>query len=172
MMQISEQPSVRKGFGPGESFKTGAEAKRARQAAYVEWLLTPPGDREPKTKTAFAEQWGVTTQTLHNDEGEPFTQRQLAERARAGFKAMKLPEVIRTLSDIATGKAFVHNSKTGEQYPVTNAASVSAAKVLLDWAEKTSAIREEKINFEDLTDSELIELALGILQQANDDDTT
>ena len=35
-----------------------------RKVKYLEWLLTPPADREPRTKTQLAELFQVTTRTL------------------------------------------------------------------------------------------------------------
>jgi hypothetical protein len=37
-----------------------------RKQAYLDWLCTPPKDREPSTKVAFAETIGVTHRTLNN----------------------------------------------------------------------------------------------------------
>jgi hypothetical protein len=37
-----------------------------RKQKYIEWLTTPPKDRDPKTKTDLAEMLGVTRMTLHN----------------------------------------------------------------------------------------------------------
>jgi hypothetical protein len=34
--------------------------------AYLDWLKVPPSLREPRTKKAFAEQWGITDRTLLN----------------------------------------------------------------------------------------------------------
>ena len=40
---------------------------------YLEWLLTPPSERVPSTKTAMAEQLGVERKTLYNwEESEDF----------------------------------------------------------------------------------------------------
>lgn len=161
----SDSKEAIKGYREGESFQTGAQAKRERQAAYAEWLVTPEDQREPKTKTEFAKLWDVTTQTLRNDEREPFVQRTISERARAGFRAMNLPRVIESLTKIAVGESYV--MAKGELVPVSNSASVSAAKTLLDWAEKTSAVREDKIDLKGLTEQELIEFAMRVLNEAS-----
>lgn len=147
----------------GESYLTGSKAKRERMAVYVDWLLTPPNERDPSTKTALAELLGVSPQTLRNYEREPFVQREMAERARAGFKMLRLPDVIHHLSEIALGK---QGRYPGKESP---SAAVSAAKTLLEWADKTSDLREDKINLEDLTEQELVSVALEILQAQNAD---
>lgn len=38
---------------------------------YLEWLMTPPAQREPATKVAMAEKLGVAFKTLYNWEKEP-----------------------------------------------------------------------------------------------------
>lgn len=40
--------------------------KEAKAQEYLEWLLTPPAQRSPKTKKEWAEQQGVTARTLTN----------------------------------------------------------------------------------------------------------
>jgi len=153
------------GMREGESFKTGSEDKRERMAAYVEWLLLPPSNREPKTKTALAEQLGVTYNTLNNYDREPYVQRELTERARASFKTVSLTEVLASLRDIATGRAY-ETTHGGEVRVVSASAAVSAAKTLLDWVERTDNVRTEDLNLKDLTDQQLMDVALQIFQQA------
>lgn len=54
---------------------------------YMEWLLTPPGEREPSTKKAFAETFDVAEKTLRNWEAEPAFQEQLRSlRAKWGVR--------------------------------------------------------------------------------------
>lgn len=153
------------GWDEGESLKTGSERKRKRVEIYVAWLLTPAQEREPKTKAELAELLNVTTQTLRNYEKEPSFQRQMSEEARNAFRVAGLPEVIQHLSSIATG----NQGKYGEK--ASPSAAVSAGKTLLDWLEKTRDIREDNVDLGDLTEGELVQLALRILQgQAAPDD--
>lgn len=152
------------GYVEGESYKTGSQLKRERMAIYVDWLLTPESEREPRLKKDLADILSVTPATLRNYDREPFVQRELAEKARAAFKLVRLPEIIDHLSRIALGE---QGRYPGKESP---SAAVSAARTLLDWAERTADIREEKLNLEDLTEQELVEVALNVLQRQADDE--
>lgn len=44
---------------------------------YLNWLLTPPGQREPSTKKEFAEQYEIERKTLYNWEDEPEFQEEM-----------------------------------------------------------------------------------------------
>ncbi len=44
---------------------------------YLEWIMTPPGQREPPTKEAMADHLGVTARTLYNWESESAFQEKL-----------------------------------------------------------------------------------------------
>jgi hypothetical protein len=137
---------------PGESFKTGSQDKRDRMSRYVEWMLTPPESREPKTKTALAEELGVTPQTLHNYGKDAFVQRELGERSRAVARVDKLPAVIEALYAVASDP--------------DNSRSVPAAKTLLEWMNKTEAVREAPLDVQDLSEQDLVTMALEMLARA------
>jgi len=47
------------------------------KTTYLEWLMTPPGEREPATKGAISELLGVSARTLYNWESEPAFQEKL-----------------------------------------------------------------------------------------------
>ena len=49
----------------------------ALKVEYLEWLMQPPGEREPSSKTDMAEQLGVSLRTLYNWEAEPEFQEKL-----------------------------------------------------------------------------------------------
>jgi hypothetical protein len=140
-------------YAEGESPKTGSQAKQDRLEAFVEWLLLPEGDREPATKTAFAEEWGVSVRTLQNDLKEPYLQREISARARAVARVDKLPEVLRSLYEIVEGNSL----------GITAAARVSAARTILDWIDRTTEVREKTMDFRELSDEELMEGVLRIL---------
>lgn len=154
-------------FQEGESFKTGSQRKAERLAAYVDWLLTPPDERTLKTKTEFARYWGVTLETLRKDTQEPFVQRELASRARAVARVDRLPAVLDNLYRLATGGGpDPGGGAVGAATPP--AAQVAAARTLLDWMERTANIREQDVNVRDLSNTELMELALRLLNEASD----
>jgi hypothetical protein len=49
----------------------------ALKLEYLEWIMTPPGQREPTTKEAMADHLGVTARTLYNWESESAFQEKL-----------------------------------------------------------------------------------------------
>jgi hypothetical protein len=50
---------------------------------------------------------------------------------------------------------------------VQPSAQVSAAKVILDWLDKTSSVREVDVDLTGLTDEDLVSTALEMLQRVN-----
>lgn len=48
-----------------------------KKAEYLEWLMLPPGEREPATKQDMATHLGVSYRTLYNWEAEPEFQEKL-----------------------------------------------------------------------------------------------
>lgn len=73
--------------------------------AYIEWLLTPPGERTPETKTEFAEDWGTNRTTLYRwEQSDEFQAALRQTKARWGVVwhgeiIGKLMEIVRTRSD-------------------------------------------------------------------------
>lgn len=64
-----------------------------RKLRLLEWLLTPPSDREPATKTALADELGVTARTLRNWESDARFVRLLREetiRVSGGVERAKI----------------------------------------------------------------------------------
>lgn len=158
-------------YQEGESFKTGSSAADERREAFVDWLLTPEDKREPKTKREFAENWGVSRQTLHNDMRDPTLQRQLADRARAVARMDRLPAIMDSLYRIATGENADGTRKTnrfGEDVTPSPAASVSAANTLLGWIDETKEVREGEVDFTELSDEQLTEAVLRLLKKRDD----
>lgn len=157
-------------YAEGESFKTGSSSRQERLEAFVDWLLTPTSERNPRTKKAFAEQWGVTTETVRKDARDPFVQRELVSRARAVAKVERLPEIMDSLFNITQGKnadGEVKFNRFGERVFPAPAASVSAANTILNWMEQTAGIREADVNVQDLSSEQLVEMALRFLNEAD-----
>lgn len=86
------------------------------KVAYLEWLMTPPGEREPTAKTAMAEELGVSFKTLYNWESEPEFQEKL-RGLKLQWGSRWYPDILAKLMDT------VLNGPPAQ--------SVSAAKVLL-----------------------------------------
>lgn len=125
-----------------------SEQRRRNMDAYIEWLLTPKADRVPSTKREFAEELGVTTQSLRNYSRDPHVQHEMQKRGRAINKVERAGDVVDTLYDIATDV---------EQTP---SARVSAAKAFLDWTDKTVA---------DLSPQDLQNMSFDELHELIDD---
>lgn len=105
-----------------------SQAKRERMAVYLDWLLTPEGERTPSTKTALAELLGVSMSTLRNYTNDPWLQRQLVERTRAVARVERLPEILQALYVQATDP--------------DNPRSVAAARTYLEFLRQTETVRE------------------------------
>ena len=104
-----------------------SEQRRENMEAYVEWLLTPRSERVLKTKAAFAESLGVTTQSLRNYARDQWVQSEMAKRGKALNKVERAGDVVTSLYRIALDD--------GENA----SARVSAAKAFLDWTDRTVA---------------------------------
>lgn len=116
-MSSTNQPLV------PESWKTGYKDTQDRKEAYLEWLLTPEAEREPRTKRGLAESLGVSTQTLRNYAKDPWLQRELIQRGRALARVERATDVLESL---------YRQAKDPE-----NPRSVQASKVFLDWIART-----------------------------------
>lgn len=141
-----------KSFRDGESWKTGSSLKRERMELYLEWLLTPPSRRQPKTKADFAASLGVDRSTLYKYERDPVFQREYQRLSRGLFKVEKAEKVIDTLFQIATDP--------------DNRNAVSAARTLLEWMDKGTE-SEQGIDLSEMSEDELLQLARMIYEQTD-----
>ena len=100
---------------------------------------------------------GVHVNTLRNYQKEPKFQQEVAARARALARVDRLPEILESLYDQAVDR--------------TNSRSVSAARLLLDF---TQVAEEEtsKVDPKDLSQEQLVEVALEILHKAQGEPAT
>lgn len=137
-------------YREGESWKTGSSAKREGIAEYLEWLLTPTAERIPPTKTELAELLGVSVQTLRNWSKDAWLQRELGERGRTLARVERAQDILDSLYEQARDPE--------------NPRSVQAAKVLLDYMDRP-ADQGATADPSELTDEELAEIALQILQR-------
>ena len=125
-----------------------SEQRRRTMEAYLEWLLTPASERVLKTKVAFADALGVTSQSLRNYARDPWLQSEMSKRGRAINKVERAGDVVDSLFAIATDP---------EQSP---SARVSAGRVFLEWTDKVVA---------DLSPSDLQEMTFDQLRELLDD---
>jgi hypothetical protein len=98
-----------------------AEAKQARKALYLEWLIVPKDQRDPQTKSEMAERLGCTLQTLLTYEREPEFTNEVSRRLGAAFRVDRLTDIF---------EALVLTALT----PCPQ--QVAAARTLLEWFDK------------------------------------
>jgi len=127
-----------------------SDERNERLVAYLEWLLTPRGERSPSSKAKYAESVGVTTQTLRNYGRDPWLQSEYAKRSRALNKVERAGDVIERLYRLATD----------ESGDVSAQAQVSAAKAFLEHTDKT---------VESMTTADLSDLSFDELRGLIDD---
>lgn len=101
---------------------------------YLNWLLTPPGEREPSSKKAFAEENDVSYRTLYYwEEEEDFQEAQRKIKTKWG--ARWHGDILgRLMSIVAEG---------------SDAAAVSASKVLLQHLHIPDDVRSQKEELND-----------------------
>lgn len=124
-----------------------SQAKQMRQAAYIEWLVLPRELRDPPTKRAVADLLGVTTATLLNYEKERSFKDEVQRRLGAAFRVDDLSDVFASL---------VTQAKD-----TSNPRSVAAAKVLVEWSERSSDL--EGIDFSQYSDEEIEEARAAVV---------
>ena len=127
------------------------EAK-VRREALVDWLLLPEAERSPRTRTAFAEAWGVSLETIRQDVMDPRVQGELLRRGRQLQRADRTMDVVNALYHRATDE------------DIAPAAANSAAKIWLDWVDKSDT---STVDTADLTDEELVESIGRLLEAVN-----
>jgi len=125
-----------------------SDDRMANMEAYVEWLLTPSSERSLRTKVAFAESLGVTTQSLRNYGRDPWVQSEMSKRGRALNKVERAGDVVTSLFEI---------SQDSEQ---NASARVSAARVFLEWTDKAVS---------DISPSDLQDMSFDELRAVIDD---
>jgi hypothetical protein len=138
-------------FREGESWKTGSSLKKERMEAYIEWLITPRAERDPKQKQELAEQLGVTPATLRGYDKEPYVQREVLRRGRGLAKVNRAADVLDALYRRATD-------------PESGSAGNSAAKIWLDWVDRATS-QSDEVDLEDMDDEQLVEYMQRLLDQ-------
>lgn len=131
-------------FDKGESWKTGSSLRRQRMELFLQWYLTPASERHPQGRQEFAEHIGVGLSTLWRYEQDRWFQDELVSRRRGLFKVIDIEAVLKNLVTIASDPQ--------------NKQAVSAARTLLEWADKAGPV-EQGINLTELSIEELYELA-------------
>lgn len=111
------------------------------QDAYFSWLMTPERLRDPRSKTAFADRFGVSRQTLHAwERSAEFKGRLDAERTRLGVNEYGnvVGELLRIVKDEA----------------VADANKINASRLLFDVLDMKPGAKVEKPKMVELSDEE------------------
>ena len=124
--------------------RSDKRAKQERQLLYLAWLVLPPDEREPGTKTALAEQIGCTLQTLLAYERDPEFASAVRERLGGAFRVERLPHLFESLYATATDPS--------------NPRQVTAARTLLEWFGRAQGAPSQ---LADLTIEDLEKIADG-----------
>lgn len=135
------------------SWKTGSDAKRERMARYIEWLLTPADLRNPPSKAKLADELGVHPQTLRNYQKDPVFQRRLMEEGREMARVDRVPDILESL----------YRQAKDDQNP----RSVAAARAFLEHVEKMVPQGDSVENVEQMSNEDLANLAVQLLQRVN-----
>lgn len=134
------------------SWKTGSPEKRARMERFIEWCLTPQGQREPSSKAKLARELGVSEQTLRNYQRDPQFLKKVSDEARALARVDRLPDILDSLYVQARDPE--------------NPRSVTAARTLMEFMEKATE-QEASVDVQSLSDEDLVQVALKLLHRAN-----
>jgi hypothetical protein len=98
-----------------------------KKQEYLDWLMMPPGQREPATKIAMAEHLGVSDRTLYYWESEPEFQEKMRS-LKLEWGNRWYPDILNRLMDV------VQNGPPAQ--------SVAAAKVLLQHIDVKDASKD------------------------------
>ena len=126
-----------------------------KKIEYLEWLMLPPGEREPSTKTAMAESLGVTMRTLYNWEGEQEFQDKLRS-LKVEWGNRWYPDILQRLMDVV-----VHGPP---------AQSVAAAKVLLQHIDIKDDSGNDAVDIDEELRKRMAEVARSLGYEVLEDD--
>lgn len=128
------------------------EGRIARMEAYVEWLLTPESERQPRYKKDLAAALGVSTNTLRKYDHDPWVRKEYLKRSRVSFTVSRAADVIETLYQRATDP---HDPQ-----------GVTAAKTLMGYFQAHDEKEQDKtVDLSELTADELVKLAMDVAAQ-------
>lgn len=133
------------------SWKTGDPEKAARMEAYAEWVMTPAPLREPASKQKYADSVGLHVNTLRNYDRDPAFQEMVKDRSRVLLKAERLPAILDSLFEQATDRE--------------NSRSVSAAKLLLDFAGLQDDDDRPEKDAKDMSQGEIMKQVTALLEE-------
>ena len=88
-----------------------------RKQAFLEWLCTPPKEREPKTMELFAKKLDIERRTLTNWKVDPIFLREWERRYRDTVGSFeKVQEVVETLRRTAIDREDPRHVQAAKQY--------------------------------------------------------
>lgn len=112
------------------------------QVEYLDWLCTPPGEREPSSKMKMAVHIGVDVKTLRRWEKKPAFRKQWEERV-ADIQGS--PERTQSVLDMLYSKAMDGDTKSAQLYlQATNRMAPPTIEVKSD--RKTTEMSDEELD--------------------------
>ncbi len=112
------------------------------QVEYLDWLCTPPGEREPSSKMKMATHIGVDVKTLRRWEKKPAFRKQWEERV-ADIQGS--PERTQSVLDMLYSKAMDGDTKSAQLYlQATNRMAPPTIEVKSD--RKTTEMSDEELD--------------------------
>ena len=112
------------------------------QTEYLDWLCTPPGEREPSSKMKMAAHIGVDVKTLRRWEKKPAFRKQWEERV-ADIQGS--PERTQSVLDMLYSKAMDGDTKSAQLYlQATNRMAPPTIEVKSD--RKTTEMSDEELD--------------------------
>jgi len=133
--------------------KQSTDAKQKRMSIYLEWMLTPVGEREPRTKRELAKNLGISHTTLSAYDKDLWLQDEYMRRSRGAFRVNRFETVL--------------DSLYRQAIDTDNPRSVTAAGHLLKWVSERVDVGAEKPDLATFTPEELADLAVKLMGQAN-----
>ena len=120
----------------------------------IQWMATPREHRQFRTQKALAEALGVSPMTISNWTREPSMVKRAYKAMADGLVTVDLAKVLATQVSIATDSE--------------NRSSTAAAKLIVSFAQDALAEGEASVNYQTLSDTELREQIVDMLDELDD----
>lgn len=150
---MSMTDNVRQIYKDGESPFTGSSQKREQSGQYLNWLLTPEAEREPRYKKDLAESFGVSGQTLRDWSKDRQFQKELRSRQAQLYRAERVGDVLDALYERALDRSALGASSAN-----------SASKILLDYVQNHLDQNEESVDLSKISNDELTSKLIELLK--------
>lgn len=146
-------PTQKRTFGPSGGVHDLTE-KVEERAQFIEWLATPKSEQDPSSQNALADRLGVARATLVRWGKTDAVIAAVNERRRQVFSVRQLSDVWETLYGQATD--------------AENTRSVAAARLMLEFHERTAPKEKVDVPLADMPLAELKHLVADLHDEIDD----